>query len=230
MARSIFVVVMCVGCEWGGGAGLTGRALPDASSALPPDAPHSVKDAAIDARVAGSDSGTSGTCSQPMASGVLATWAFAGQTGDQATTAAASMAPGSTAGAIGRSSDLVAASGADSINSSGWPTSATLDTTKGYYTFTITPPTDCSVSLTQASVQARASGTGPSTVVAGTSADAFAQMSALTVTATDSTSTPALSVNDATGSVEVRVFGYGATSTDGTFRIDGTLTLTGSFQ
>ncbi len=228
MARSIFVVVMCAGCEWGGGAGVTGRALPDASSSLPPDAPHSIgKDAAIDA--AGSGSGTS-TCSQPMASGVLATWAFAGQAGNQATTAAASMAPGSTAGDIGRSSDLVAASGADSINASGWPTAATLDTTKGYFTFTITPPTDCSVSLTQASVQAKESGTGPSTVVAATSADAFAQTSALTVTTVDSTSTPTLSVNDATGSVEVRIFGYGAGSTSGTLRIVGTLTLTGSFQ
>jgi hypothetical protein len=226
MSRSMILAVMCAGCEWGGGPGLTGRQLPDA--APKPDAARAPSaDAAVDAQGSGSNTGP---CMQPMASGLLATWAFAGQPGNQASTAAASSAPGATAGAVGRSADVVAATGADSMNANGWPMVATLDTTKGYYTLAITPPTGCTVSLTQASITARESGTGPSTLVAATSDDNFTQTTALTASSADATSTPTLSVTDAAASVEVRVFGYGASSADGTFRLDGTLTLTGSFQ
>ena len=171
----------------------------------------------------------SGMCSQPMASGVVATWAFAGATGDQTSTAASSAAPGSVASPVGRSSDLTPFATADSISSKGWPASATIDTTRGYYTFTITPPTGCTTSLSAASVQGRISASGPSTVVIGTSDDGFAQTSTLAVTTSDTTDTPTLSVAAATAPVEVRIFGY-SSSPAGTYRLDGTLTLTGSFQ
>ncbi len=229
MWNRIAVVALCSGCEFGGGTGRTGVALADASTVFPDaksstDAPHHG-----DAPDAGGSGSGSSSCADAT-SGVLATWAFAGATGDQASQPAASTAAGATAGAIVRSSDLVAESGADSINSSAWPIAATLDTAQGYYTVSLTPPTGCTVSLTSASITGRASGSGPASASVGTSADAFAQVTAITVSATDATSTPALAVNADAAAVEVRIFGYAATSSSGTFRLDGTLTLSGSLQ
>jgi hypothetical protein len=230
MWNRIALVALCGGCEFGGGTGRTGVALADGSTVFPDaksstDAPHH-GDAAGDA--GGSGSGSS-SCANAT-TGVLATWAFAGATGDEVSQPAASMAAGATAGAIARSSDLVAESGADSINSSAWPAAATLDTAQGYYTVSLMPPAGCTVSLTSASITGRASGSGPASASIGTSADAFAQVTAITVSATDATSTPALAVTGDAAAVEVRIFGYGATSSSGTFRLDGTLTLSGSLQ
>jgi hypothetical protein len=227
MWNRIAVVVLCGGCEFGGGAGRVGEALGDASTVFPDaksstDAPHHA-DALLDATIG------SGSCADAT-TGVLATWAFAGATGNQASQPAASMATGVTAGELTRSSDLVAESGADSINSSAWPTAATLDVTQGYYTASLTPPAGCTLSLTSASITGRASGSGPANAVVGTSADTFAATTAITVSATDTTSTPALAVSDAAAVIEVRIFGYAATSSSGTFRLDGTLTLSGSLQ
>ena len=222
MTRTVLAVMICAGCEFGGGPGVAGR-ITDGSTkpvdaAKKPDGPGS-----------GSGSNMS-MCAQPMASGVVATWAFAGQPGNQASTAAASAAPGTTAGAIARSSDLAADVGLDSMNSTTWPMTSTLDTTKGYYTLSITPPANCTLDLTAASIQGRQSGSGPASVAIGTSADGFAQTVALTVSPTDATSTPALAVTGAAAAVELRIFGYGASGTAGTFRLDGTLTVTGSIQ
>jgi hypothetical protein len=230
MWNRIVVVALCGGCEFGGGTGRTGVALADASTVFPDaksstDAPRH-DDAGLDA--SGSGSGSS-SCADAT-TGVLATWAFAGAAGNEANQPATSAAAGATAGAIARSSDLVAESGADSINSSGWPSAATLVTTQGYYTVSLTPPTGCTVSLTSASITGRASGSGPASASVGTSADAFAQLSAITVSATDATSTPTLAVTGDAAAVEVRIFGYAATNSSGTFRLDGTLTLSGSLQ
>jgi hypothetical protein len=233
MWNRIALVALCGGCEFGGGAGRSGVALADASTVFPDaksstDAPHHA-DAALDAG-SGSGSGSgSGPCAEAT-TGVLATWAFAGAAGDETSQPAASMASGVTAGAISRSSDLVVETGADSINSSSWPTAATLVTTTGYYTLSLTPPTGCTISLTSASITARASGSGPANAVIGTSADAFATTAAITVATTDTTTTPALAVTADAAAVEVRIFGYAATSSSGTFRLDGTLTLSGSLQ
>jgi hypothetical protein len=234
MRKRIAFVLLCSGCEFGGSAGRNGVALPDASTVFPDaksstDAPRHA-DASADAGGSGSGSGSGSSECADATTGVLATWLFAGATGSEVAQAASSAATGATAGAVMRSADLTAASGADSINSSAWPTSATLDTGTGYYTFSLTPPTGCTLSLTSASVTVRASGSGPATAMIGTSADAFAQTEAITVAATDTTTTPALAVANDAAAVEVRVFGYGATSTSGTFRIDGTLTLSGSLQ
>src|SRR4051812_1963215 len=54
--------------------------------------------------------------------GVLASYGFAGETGTQAQTVAATMASGVTAGPIKRAATLTATSGAASINSTSWPT------------------------------------------------------------------------------------------------------------
>ena len=111
------------------------------------------------------------------------------------------------------------------MNADGWPASTQLDTTQGYYTFTITPPSGCTVSISSASITTSASSSGPGKIAIATSADQFAHTSSLTAS-----TTPSLSVSAATGTIELRVFGYDSSNLNGTMRISGTLTLTGSFQ
>lgn len=159
-------------------------------------------------------------------SGVMVTYSFASAAGNQASTAASTTATGVTAAPITRAATLTAVSGAGSINSSNWATSATLDPTK-YYTFSITPPSGCALTLTSAAVDAKSSGTGPASAAIATSADNYATTAAVS---TSAASTPALTVSGATSAVEIRVYGYGATATGGTMRLQSTLTINGSLQ
>jgi len=183
----------------------------------------------------GQDSGgtnDSGTIDAPVQdtstgcafSGVLATYDFTGELGSQTSTAAKSSATNVTAGAISRSSVLTATAGADSLNSSNWATATTVNTNK-YVTFTLTPKSSCSLDLTQLSITTKSSATGPTKVALATSVDAFAAMTNLTPNAT---STPTLSVTGATTAVEIRVYGWAASATGGTMRVDTTLTVSGS--
>lgn len=187
-----------------------------ASDARPPldGAVVAVDAAHLDAPAAG--------CAQP-ASGVLATWSMSTAAGSQATTAASSAAPGVTAGDLHRAAALTAAAGAGSMSSSNWTTSAQRDLTR-YYTLSIAPPAGCQLDLSSLAVSAKASGTGPATAAVATSADAFALTASV---ATAAPSTPALAVTDATGAVEVRIYGYAATSASGTLRLQAELTVSG---
>ena len=186
-----------------------------ASDASTHDAPRS--DAHVD--------GHSGACAMAF-SGALATYDFTGTTGSQTTTAASATAPGITAGDISRAAGLTAASGATSINASGWPTAAQLDPTK-YYTLSITPPAGCSLDVTSLTADVKSSGTGPASAAVATSADAFAQTTAVSTTAP---STPTVSVSGASGSVEIRIYGFSATGGTGTMRVQNTLRVTGALR
>ena len=174
-------------------------------------------------QVTGTDSGSTGGCAF---SGVLATWTFSGETGNQASTAAASSATGVTASVVQRSATLTAVSGANSINASNWPAAAARDTAK-YYTLTITPPATCMVALTTAAIDAKASGTGPASAVVSTSVDAFAQTVAVSTAAAG---TVTLSTSPTSNAIELRVYGYAATGTAGTLRLQTTLTINGTIQ
>jgi hypothetical protein len=157
-------------------------------------------------------------------SGVLATWTLTGQPGSQASTPSTSSAPGVTASPLARAVGLTATAGANSINSSNWPTA--FDSTK-YYAFLVTPPSGCTVSASSLAIDVASSGTGPTSASAGTSADAFAHTATVTTTAP---SMPALTASGVTSPLEVRVYGFGASATTGTMRIQNTLTITGSLQ
>lgn len=185
----------------------------DAASGAP-----TVDAAAADAAPQGS------SCAQAT-TGVLATWSFAGATGSQTSTATASSAAGITASPISRTG-VTATSGSGSINASNWPTAAQRDLGK-YYTFSVTPPAGCTLTLTSVAIDGRASGTGPTQASVATSADAFAATAAVSTTAA---STPSLTVTAATGPIEIRIYGFAASSTGGTFRLQNTLTLSGSLQ
>jgi hypothetical protein len=187
--------------------GADGRTREDA---MPADAPEGV------------DAPT-GACSF---SGIVATWSFSGDAGSQTSTAAASRAQGFTAGDVRRASSLTATAGADSINSSNWSTAGSRDTSK-YYTLTITPPSGCALDLASAAIDAKSSSTGPSKAVIATSVDSYA---ATQTVSTSAASTPSLTVTGQTAAVEVRIYGWSASGTAGTMRLQNTLTLTGSLH
>ncbi|HSN30897.1 MAG TPA: hypothetical protein VLT45_31640 [Kofleriaceae bacterium] len=167
-----------------------------------------------------------GSCPQAF-SGALATWSFTGQTGTEASVSASATATGVTAGAVSRSASLtVPTGGQNSINASNWPTAAQLDAQK-YYTFIVTPPSGCQMDLSSLSIDALSSGTGPTMAVVATSDDSYGQTSTVSTTAP---STPALHVSGATTMIELRVYGFSASSASGTLRIQNTLTLNGALR
>ncbi len=169
---------------------------------------------------------SSSTCAGHGFSGALVTFDLSAAAGNEASAAATTSAAGVTGGALSRAAGLTAASGSGSINSSGWPTATTADPSL-YYTFTVTPAAGCTVGLTSLALDVQASSTGPKHVEVGTSADGYASLS--TPVAGTSSGNVTLSAT-ATGALTVHVFGYGASGTAGTLRIQKTLTLSGTLQ
>jgi hypothetical protein len=159
-------------------------------------------------------------------SGTLATWSFAGQPGTESSIAPTSTAGGATASDVTRAATLTATSGTDSLNSSGWPTSAQVATSK-YYALSLTPPSGCTLDLGSIAIDAKSSSTGPAHAAVATSADGFAQT---TTVSTSGASTPALSVTGMSAPVEIRIYGFAAAGTPGTMRLQNTLTVTGSLH
>jgi hypothetical protein len=218
---------MCAACATAGGqqppTNDNNGPMPDAGhqASGTPDAPPHI-DAAIDGAVTTPDAPAS-ACAY---SGVLATWSLSGQPGTQTSTPAASSAAGVTAGSLSRAAGLTATAGSGSMNSSNWPTAAQLDPTK-YYTVAITPPTGCTMSVSSIVLDMKASASGPASAAVATSADSFAQT---TPASPNATSMPALTVSGASGMIEIRIYGYAATGTSGTMRVQNTLQVTGTLQ
>ncbi|HEY1694885.1 MAG TPA: hypothetical protein VGG39_22095 [Polyangiaceae bacterium] len=174
----------------------------------------------------GSDGGSS-TCPGHGTTGVLVTFDLSSQSGSEASAPATKVATSVTSGALTRASGLDAVSGSGSINASGWPTAGSADATK-YYTFTVTPASGCTVTLGSLALDVSASATGPKNGDVATSADAFAGHT--TSFAGTATPTVTLSGVGGTGAVEVRVYGYGAGGSAGTFRIENTVTVSGTIE
>lgn len=172
----------------------------------------------------GSGSGSSsGTCAKAF-TGTLATWDLSGAPGTQASSPATAMASGVNAGALSRSSTLMATAGTGSINAANWPTTPQLDPAS-YFTLTIAAPSGCELDLASAALDVKSSGTGPSGAAIAGNDSAFGQTTPVSTTAPGSV---ALSVVNASGQVELRIFGFGATATTGTMRVENQLTITGS--
>jgi hypothetical protein len=169
---------------------------------------------------------TSTGCAGHGFSGTLVTFDLSSQPGSETSAPASMSATGVTGGALSRASSLTAVSGSGSINSSGWATGSSADPTK-YYTFTVTPGAGCTLALTSLALDVKASATGPASGDVATSVDAFGtHLGAFSGTATPSVS---LGVGGVTP-IEIRIYGYGASSSGGTFRVENTVTLTGSIQ
>jgi hypothetical protein len=182
-----------------------------------------IADAVANDVVTVSDSG----CVGSGTTGALVTFDLSAESGSEASAAPKTSATGVTGGALSRAAGLTAVSGSGSINASGWPTTATASAAD-YYTFTVTPAAGCAVTLSTLAVDASASGTGPSKGDVATSGDAFAAHT--TSFAGTSKTTVTLASPSGTGPIEVRVYGYGASGSTGTFRIQNTLTLSGSIH
>jgi hypothetical protein len=211
MRRLCLVTMFALGCASAG------------EETTPADAAQK-RDAAIDATEPNGSNGSNS--SDPCASsGALATYAFAGETGSQTQTVATTTATGVTAGPLTRAATLTATSGANSMNSTNWPTAAQVDPTK-FYAFTITPPSSCGMTISTIALDVKSSGTGPATGALATSSDSFATFK------TVSTGAPSTATVDVTSSamVEVRVYGYAATSAGGTMRMQSTLTINGALH
>ncbi len=178
---------------------------------------------------AGPETGvTDSGCVGHGTTGALVTFDLSSQSGSETTAAATKSATGVTGGAtLARASGLTAVSGSGSINSSGWPTSTTATATD-YYTLTVTPAAGCSVTLSSIALDVKASSTGPAKGDVATSADTFGTHTASF--AGTATPTVALTGVTGTGPIEVRFYGYAATGSSGTFRIENTLTLSGSIE
>jgi hypothetical protein len=189
--------------------------------------PRGEADAAVDApRSSGSaDAATSTGCANAF-TGVLATWDFTGEAGNQASTAVKTTVTGIVAGPVQRAIGLTAVSGANAINSSNWSTAAQPDLTK-YYALTIAPPSNCTLAITMVALDARASGTGPAMASVATSADGYAQKA---TASTAAASMAAVAVPAQGAQVELRIYGYDASATAGTLRLQTTLAITGSLQ
>jgi hypothetical protein len=179
---------------------------------------------AVCAHHAGSGSGSS-SCAVPS-QGVLATWTFTGQPGTEASVPAGSAAPGISAGMVSRSSAILPAAAADSLDASNWATTAHLDPTR-YYTLSIAPPSGCVLDLTAMAVDAAADGVGPTSAEVLTSADGFVFPENVS---TAMPSMPALTVTGAAASVELRIFGFFAATGRGTFRLQNTLAVSGALR
>jgi hypothetical protein len=186
-------------------------------------------DAAPDATVPPVDSGSdtgSVACPEHGFTGALAIYDLASQPGAEASAQATSLAAGVTALPISRASTITPVSGAGSINGSGWTTAASPDAAR-YYTLTVAPPAGCTLVLSTLSVDVRASSTGPAEASVATSVDGFGAHTA--TFAGTSAGDVALSAS-AAGAIEVRVYGYGATGSAGTLRIQSTLTVSGALE
>ena len=176
------------------------------------------------ATMPGSGSMGSGSCTKPF-TGTLATWDFTAAPGSQNSTAVLTAASGVTAGPVSRSTNLMPTDGANSINSSGWPSNAQRDDNT-YYTLLLTPPAGCAIAATGMMIDASASSTGPANASVSTSADSFAATAAI---ATSTPTSPTLSAT-ATTALEIRVYGFAAQATTGTLRIQNKLIVTGALQ
>lgn len=109
----------------------------------------------------------------------LASYNFAGQPGNQASTAATGVATYLTVSPITRGSTLTAATLANSMDSSKWNTTTSPSTLAEvlsgdkYYSFTVTPASGHTVSLSQLYFKMTRTSTGPTTWVLRSSLDGF---------------------------------------------------------
>jgi hypothetical protein len=160
--------------------------------------------------------------------GSLVSFDLAAVTGVPASVGPAAIAAGLTVTPLERVGVTpVSASGA--LNASTWPTGG-LQPGK-YYTFTVTAPAGCTMTLTTVVVDLKASTNGPKNAAVGSSVDKFAALAAATVTTAGGAATvPVPGVVAIQGAVELRVFGFAAAASGGTLRVQDVLTLAGSLN
>ena len=149
---------------------------------------------------------------------------------DQAMGAQADLAPSSKVAGLGatplRRGGVMTVPTNHAMNASDWPLGG-IDLTK-HFVFTVTPPAGCAVTASSLAVELKASGTGPASAAAGTSVDGFAARQSLAASGGGAAVVLFAAGTKTTAALEVRIFGFDASSSGGTLRLQGTLALTGT--
>ena len=171
---------------------------------------------------------TAQTTVKDLSPGSLGNYATLGLTGATASVTPSNVATNATFSNLTRGSGLTAASVTNAYNSSGWTTAATPDA-NDYYEFTISPNAGFQFSAAELRVGLQRSSTGPANVVLRSSLDAYASNIGSVISPPISPAPVATSVVDlstvaglqnSTSPVTLRLYGYGASSGAGTFRIE----------
>ncbi len=200
----------------------------DSGKDVGPDTADTADSAIADTADAITPSDALSTCVNKGFDGPLVTFDFGALAGGEASATAKTVVSGITSGTLTRStgtSGLTATAGSGSFNSSSWGVGSSADKGK-YLTFTVTPASGCLVSLETLFVDVKSSGTGPTNGSVGTSVDTFTALG--TPFAKDTTTTVTIGgVSGKSGAIEIRIYGYGATGSGGTMRVQNTMTLNG---
>jgi hypothetical protein len=170
------------------------------------------------------------------AQGNIVTYDYTGQSGNQATTPASSVAAGLTASDIARSSDLVPDSQAGTMSATNWPTTATLaNINLGSYTFTLTPTEGFVLNLSQLQIPLLRTGAGPGQVAVRSSLDNFATNIAAPFTPPTGSSPSTYTVDltapgfqNLTSPITFHVYGYNANNSVGSLRFYPSTVVTGT--
>lgn len=159
-------------------------------------------------------------CVVQVGNAQIITFSFSGQTGSQTSQTASTVATGITSATLTRSG-LGANAGSNSFNSNAWNTAA------NHVKITVVPSATYTLSISNVSITLASSGTGPSTYTLKSSADNYAASVSLTAGTNNNVSLAALGISNENTTIELRLFGSGASGASGTGRINA-LTFAGS--
>jgi hypothetical protein len=133
--------------------------------------------------------------------------------------------PNISVNGIGRGSGVNGNSGVDRYNSNGWNT-ASVDLT-AYFEWTLTPNPGCEIDFTSFVYVSTASGTGPTSFAFRSSLDGYSSNIGTPITGGTSISLSGASYQNISSSITFRFYGWGASSSAGTFSINN-FTFNGS--
>ncbi len=160
---------------------------------------------------------------------------FSGSPGNQSFNLATILDPHVTAGTLFRGSGLSSNTTQNSINSSGWSLTASIDP-NDYYSFSLAPSANYQMSLSSLSFRERRSSTGIREFQIRSSLDGFSSIvpgSVISIPDVDTERDQTISLGGTfsglTSAVEFRIYGYNAEGTTGTWRLQNHSTLGGLF-
>jgi hypothetical protein len=167
----------------------------------------------------------------------IATYTFTGAAGNEATLPADVPQPtGVNAGVIDRLGIVSAVAAPNTFGTANWQTAGNAIDLTRYVEFTVSPTAGYALTLTDFSFQDQISGTGPVNFALRSSKDTYAAnifSGSTNSTITDPAHTTSLSgFTTLTSGTTFRLYGYGATASGGTWRLDniivqGFITTTG---
>jgi len=162
---------------------------------------------------------------------IVVEYLFDGSDGSEDAFAPSRVLEGVTSSAMVRGSGVSARAGSEAFAGGTWTTASELDASD-YFSFTLAPDVGTSMTLTQFDFDERRSGSGPTAWTLKTSVDSFTE-SVFTFSIPDTADTRSHTVvlstsfENISGAVEFRLFGHGAESSSGTWRIDN-VSITGT--